>query len=49
VAGLGWRKISPDNDSAFFVMLAQLAAAKAGNRRVDFLQEDGVITQIYVF
>lgn len=49
VAGLGWRKISPDKDSVFFVMLAQLAAAKAGNRRVDFLQEDGVIKQVYVF
>jgi C1A family cysteine protease len=49
VQGLGWRKISPDNDNIFFDMLAQLIAAKAGNRRVDFRQENRVIKEIYVF
>ena len=46
---LGWRKISRENDNIFFDMLAQLVAAKAGTRRVDFYQENGVIKEIYVF
>jgi C1A family cysteine protease len=49
VQGLGWRKISPDNDNIFFDMLTQLIAAKAGNRRVDFRQKNRVIKEIYVF
>jgi len=49
VGGLGWRKISPDNDNIFFDMLAQLAAAKAGDRPVNFRQEKGVIKELYVF
>jgi len=48
VKGLGWRRISPDKDNIFFDMLAQLAAAKAGNRRVDFREEAGVIKELYV-
>jgi C1A family cysteine protease len=48
-ANLGWRKISPDNDNIFFDMLAQLIAAKAAARPVNFYQEQGVIKQIYVF
>jgi len=46
---LGWRKISPDNDNIFFDMLAQLAAAKAAARPVNFYEENSVIKQIYVF
>jgi C1A family cysteine protease len=48
-ANLGWRKISPDNDNIFFDMLAQLIAAKAAARPVNFYQENGIIKQIYVF
>lgn len=49
VSGMGWRKISPDNDNIFFDMLAQLIAAKGGNRPVNFYQENKVIKQVYVF
>jgi C1A family cysteine protease len=47
--GLGWRKISSDNDNIFFDMLAQLISAKAAARPVNFFEEKGVIKQIYVF
>jgi C1A family cysteine protease len=46
--GLGWRKISPDNDNIFFDMLSQLIAAKAASCPVNFYEEKGVIKQIYV-
>jgi C1A family cysteine protease len=44
----GWRKIWSASDNIFFDMLAQLAAAKASNRRVDIRQENGIIVEIYV-
>lgn len=44
----GWRKICPDKDNIFFDMLAQLIAAKATGRTVNFYEENGVITQLYV-
>jgi C1A family cysteine protease len=47
-ANLGWRKISSDNDNIFLDMLAQLIAAKAAARPVNFYQENNVIKQIYV-
>jgi C1A family cysteine protease len=46
--GVGWRKISTDNDNIFLDILVQLIAAKAGNRPVNFRQEGGVIKEIYV-
>ena len=46
--GVGWAKISPDNSNILFDMLAQLAAAKAAGRPVNFYEENGVIKQIYV-
>jgi C1A family cysteine protease len=49
IEGLGWRKISPDNDNIFLNMLGQLAAAKAAGRLVNVYQVNGVITQLYVF
>lgn len=49
VDGLGWRKISPDNDNIFFDMLVQLATAKTGDRSVNFLEQQNVIKQLYVF
>ena len=48
VKDMGWRKISPDNDPIFFIMLAQLIAAKGGNRPVNFRQESSVIKQVTV-
>lgn len=49
VNNLGWRRICFDNDNIFLDMLAQLIAAKAASRRVDFRQENGVIKELYVF
>jgi C1A family cysteine protease len=46
--GLGWRKVSPDNDVIFYVMLSQLAAAKAAARPVNFYELSSVIKQVYV-
>lgn len=46
--GLGWKKVAGDNDNIFFSMLAQLVAAKAGNRPVNYHEENGVIRQLYV-
>jgi C1A family cysteine protease len=46
--GIGWRKIWNKNDSAFNLMLTQLAAAKGGNRPVHLYLYDGMISQIYV-
>lgn len=48
IQNLGWRKISPDNDNIFFDMLAQLIAAKAASRPVNFYEVNSVIKQIYV-
>jgi C1A family cysteine protease len=48
VDGLGWRKISADNDNIFFTMLVQLATAKAGARPVNLYILQGVIKQVYV-
>lgn len=47
--GLGWRKISPDNDNIFLDMLAQLVAAQAAGSAVSFYEQNSVIKQIYVF
>jgi C1A family cysteine protease len=47
--GLGWRRITPDNDNIFFDMLTYLIAAKAAARPVNFYEEQSVIKQIYVF
>lgn len=48
VAGIGWKKIADDNDNIFFDMLIQLVAAKAGNRPVNYLEQQGMIKQVYV-
>ncbi|KLK89415.1 peptidase C1 [Methanoculleus sediminis] len=49
IQGLGWRKVSPDNDNIFFNMLAVLIAAKAAARPVNIYEENGVIKQVYVY
>jgi hypothetical protein len=45
---LGWRRISPSSESVFSTLLMQLTTAKAAQRPVDFLEQDQVITQVYV-
>ena len=47
--GLGWRKISNENDNIFLGMLTDLAAAKAAARPVNFYEVQSVIKQAYVF
>lgn len=49
IEGTGWKRISADNDNIFFDMLAQLLAAKAGNRPCNLRQQGGFIREIYVF
>ncbi|MDM7995190.1 MAG: C1 family peptidase [Acidobacteriota bacterium] len=49
ISGLGWRKVSPDNDNIFMVMLAQLIAAKAASRPINFYEQNDVIKQLYVY
>jgi len=49
VADIGWKKISHENDNIFFDMLTQLISAKAGNRPVNYYEEQGMIKQVYVF
>jgi hypothetical protein len=48
LSGLGWRKITNTSDVAQITMLTQLTSAKAANRRVDSLQENNTIRQLYV-
>jgi Zn-dependent metalloprotease len=47
--GIGWRKVSPDNDDIFCDMLSQLVAAKAKGGSVSFFEEQSVIKQVYSF
>jgi Zn-dependent metalloprotease len=47
--GVGWQRVSYDNDNIFFDMLSQLVAAKAAHRPVTVYQEASVIKQVYVF
>ncbi len=49
VKDLGWRRVYSKDDSAFYALLTQLAAAKAANRRVDIRQDGNVIVELYVF
>ncbi|MFN7930139.1 MAG: C1 family peptidase [Blastocatellia bacterium] len=48
VDGIGWKRITGDNDNIHLNMLAQLIAAKAANRPVNYFEESGVIKQVYV-
>jgi C1A family cysteine protease len=48
VKGHGWKKISNENDTIFYTMLAQLATAKAGRRPVNLYVQKGMIRQAYV-
>jgi subtilisin family serine protease len=48
VDGLGWRRISPENDNIFLDMLIQLITAKTGNRPVNILEQINTIKQIYL-
>jgi C1A family cysteine protease len=49
IAGIGWRKIAPDNINITVDILTELASAKAGARPCNIYQDAGVIKQVYVF
>lgn len=46
---MGWRRIADDSDNILLDMLAQLTVAKAGQRKVDLYEEQGVIREVYVY
>jgi len=48
IDGIGWKKVSPDNDNVFFDMLIQLVMAKAAARPINYYEVGGVIKQVYV-
>ena len=48
IDGIGWKKVSPDNDNIFFNMLNQLVMAKAAARPINYYELGGVINQVYV-
>ncbi|MDJ0837091.1 MAG: C1 family peptidase [Acidobacteriota bacterium] len=49
IQGVGWRRVSYENDTIFFTMLTQLSAAKAAKRPVSLFDVNNVIKEIYVF
>ena len=49
VSGLGWRRISPANDSCFVTMTAMLAHAEASGKRTDVKLDGTTIVEVYVF
>ena len=49
IAGVGWKKLTTSNDSACEA-LSQLAAhCREKNCRIDFSEENGVVSEIYVW
>lgn len=49
VSGLGWRRISPANDSCFVTMTAMLSHAEASGKRTDVKLDGNTIVEVYVF
>lgn len=49
VAGMGWRRISPANDSAFVSLTAMLSHAEQTNADCRLRLEGDVIVEAYVF
>ena len=47
LTGEGWKKISNKNDTNFYLMLTQLAAAKGANKSVRVYVKNGKIFEIY--
>lgn len=48
IDGIGWKRVSPDNDNIFFDMLNQLVTAKAAARPINYYELAGVIKEVYV-
>jgi hypothetical protein len=49
VAGMGWRRISPSNDSAFVSLTAMLSHAEQTNANCRLRIENKTIVEAYVF
>lgn len=43
----GWKRITPSNDTNFYLMLNDLASAKSAGRNVTAHVENGIITEVY--
>jgi C1A family cysteine protease len=48
LAGHGWRQVARTTNAVQHTMLSQLIAAKAANRRVDALEDNNQIREVYV-
>lgn len=48
LTGVGWRRVARTNTTVQHTMLSQLISAKAANRRVDALQVNNRISEVYV-
>jgi C1A family cysteine protease len=48
INAIGWRKIAADNEAIHNTMLTDLLSAKAGNRPVNYYEQDATIKQVYV-
>ena len=49
IAGVGWKKLTTANDSACEAMTQLAAHCREKNCRIDFSEENGVVTEIYVW
>jgi hypothetical protein len=48
LAGTGWRQVARSTTAVQHTMLSQLITAKAVNRRVDALEENNQLLEVYV-
>ncbi len=49
IAGVGWKKLTTANDSACEAMTQLAAHCREKNCRIDFSEENGVVTEMYVW
>jgi hypothetical protein len=49
IAGIGWKKLATANDSACEAMTQLAAHCREKNCRIDFAEENGLVTEIYVW
>jgi len=49
IAGIGWKKLAIANDSSCEAMTQLAAHAREKNCRIDFAEENGLVSEIYVW
>jgi hypothetical protein len=49
IAGVGWKKLATGSDSMCEAMTDLAAHAREKNCRIDYAEENGLVTQIYVW